>query len=66
MRTFFLLSTLGLALTLPTSAESDSANGNLIRNPALSDYREASRSPGFSPVTDVIDADGAAVTSQVN
>jgi len=49
---------LGLIITLPAHSGSDSVNGNLIRNPELADYVQGNRAPGFSPITDVMDAEG--------
>ncbi len=40
----------------------DSVNGNLVREPALSDYQKAERSPGFSKITDIIDENGKPVS----
>ncbi|NDG83535.1 MAG: hypothetical protein EBX52_00680 [Proteobacteria bacterium] len=42
----------------------DSTNGNLIPEPSLRDYVRAERTPGFSPVTDVRDENGAPVSRE--
>jgi|GEM_PF-4353326 len=42
----------------------DSTNGNLIPEPALRDHVRAERTPGFSPVTDVRDENGAPVSRE--
>jgi hypothetical protein len=38
----------------------DRSNGNMIPEPQLSDYSYASRTPGFSEATDIIDINGNA------
>ena len=51
-------------ISAPSRGDSyeDSVNGNLVREPALHDYHEASRAPGFSPITDVVDLNGNPVS----
>jgi hypothetical protein len=56
-----ILFTLVFSILIPVSRAGnlpDTVNGNLIREPELSDYRSATRTPGFSPVSAVVDAEG--------
>ena len=53
----FFLTLSGSVTVLANVTESDSVNGNLIRQPELRDYRQGDRTPGFSPITDVIEAE---------
>jgi hypothetical protein len=39
-------------------SHTDTVNGNLIPEPTLADYDHATRTPGFSPITDIVDANG--------
>ena len=39
-------------------SQEDSVNGNLISEPKLQDYGRAERTPGFSAITEVRDANG--------
>ena len=58
-----ILSTFALFEPLSMAAPIlDSVNGNLVRDPALSDYQKAERSPGFSKITDIIDENGKPVS----
>lgn len=58
MRFFvFFLTLSGSVTVLANVTESDSVNGNLIRQPELRDYRQGERTPGFSPITDVIESE---------
>lgn len=41
----------------------DSVNGNLISEPTLNDYVLAERTPGFSPIVDIIDRDADSVSN---
>jgi hypothetical protein len=42
-------------------SQDDSVNGNRIAEPKLQDYVRAERTPGFSAITDVRDANGDSV-----
>ena len=53
----FFLTLTGSVTVLANTTESDSVNGNLIRQPELRDYHQGDRRPGFSPLTDVIEAE---------
>ncbi len=53
----FFLTLSGSVTVLANVTESDSVNGNLIRQPELRDYRQGERTPGFSPITDVIESE---------
>jgi hypothetical protein len=54
----FFLALTGSVTVMANVTESDSVNGNLIRQPELRDYHQAERTPGFSPITDVINSEG--------
>jgi hypothetical protein len=59
MRILFLFLALTVSATVfANGTANESFNGHLIREPSLNDYHQGERSPGFSPITDVIDSDG--------
>jgi len=60
MRIFLLLVVFTSFFSSHSKADlaSDTADGNLIAEPILSDYSKAERTPGFSPITDIVDQDG--------
>jgi hypothetical protein len=61
MKLFLLILVAGIGLFGGTSQAGDSSecyNGHLIAEPRLPDYVHAERSPGFSPITEIQDADG--------
>jgi hypothetical protein len=62
MKSFLFLIVFFSAFSAVSMADSvqDSANGNLIAEPTLPDYVAATRTPGFSPITDVVDVNGNA------
>jgi hypothetical protein len=39
-------------------SSTDSVNGNRIAEPKLADYHVGDRTPGFSAITDIVNADG--------
>ena len=51
-----------LVLADDLKLSTDSADGNLVPEPALQDYSQATRTPGFSPVYAVVDRDGKSVS----
>ncbi|MBU6155193.1 MAG: hypothetical protein KGP28_12890 [Bdellovibrionales bacterium] len=47
-----------LGATSMASNPDEAMNGHLIAEPKLQDYVKAKRSPGFSPITEIQDANG--------
>jgi hypothetical protein len=67
MRQFLiiLLASFGLFQSVSIAdSRVDAVDGNLIQEPVLNDYVKAERTPGFSPITDVVDQNGDAVVSR--
>ena len=54
MRFIFIL----FLLSKAWASGGNPTDGNQIAEPILSDYAHAERTPGFSPVTDVVDQHG--------
>ena len=61
---FALLASLGFFQSASIADSFESADGNLIQEPNLSDYVRAERTPGFSPITDVVDQNGKMVAER--
>jgi hypothetical protein len=64
MKLTLLILVTGFGLMGASSRAGDSSeayNGHLIPEPKLHDYSMATRTPGFSTVTDVQDAEGNAL-----
>ena len=57
----FVLSFLAISSPSRAGANEDSVNGALIPEPTLNDYVQGSRTPGFSPIVDVVDQNGNSV-----
>jgi hypothetical protein len=55
-----LIASSGLTQGLSSQAGSfgDPSDGNRIAEPELRDYVRAERTPGFSPITGIVDANG--------